>query len=208
MCLLAQLARAASAPARIGCWGDSLTFGTGTSPEFSYPSVLAGLLPGSEIYNEGIPGQTSPEIAKRFLANPAHWGDFTVIWVGRNNYRETTQVLGDVADMVAALPEPKRFVVLSVTTADFPDEYTGQDDANLIRSLDAALKAAYPANYLDVEGFLETQYNPRNAKDAADRANAILPSSLRSDQIHLTARGYSLVAQRIARFILNEGSSR
>jgi lysophospholipase L1-like esterase len=78
----------------------------------------------------------------------------------------------------------------------------------LIRSLDAALKAAYPANYLDVEGFLETQYNPRNAKDAADRANAILPSSLRSDQIHLTARGYSLVAQRIARFILNEGSSR
>lgn len=208
VCSIAVLANAAPVPARIGCWGDSLTFGTGTSPEFSYPSVLAELLPGAEVYNEGIPGQTSPEIAKRFLADPAHWGDFTVIWAGRNNYRETTQILGDIADMVAALPEPKRFVVLSVTTADFPNEFSGRADANLIRSVDAALKAAYPANYLDVESFLETRYNPRNPKDAADHANAILPSSLRSDEIHLTARGYTLVAQRVARFILSGRSGR
>lgn len=204
----AYFANAASVPARIGCWGDSLTFGTGTSPEFSYPSVLAGLLPGSEVYNEGIAGQTSPQIAKRFLADPAHWGDFTVIWAGRNNYRETTQILGDIADMVAALPEPKRFVVLSVTTAKFANEYGGQSDANLIRSLNATLKATYPKNYLDIESFLESRYNPRNPTDAMDHANAIVPSSLRSDEIHLTARGYALVGQRVARFILSGRSGR
>jgi lysophospholipase L1-like esterase len=209
ICGFVPVARAASTPpARIGCWGDSLTFGTGTSPGLSFPSVLAHLLPGSQVYNEGIPGQTSPEIAKRFLADPDHWGDFTVIWVGRNNYSETTQVLGDIADMVAALPAPKRFVVLSVTTADFPNEYTGQSGANLIRSLNRMLKATYPANYLDIEDFLESRYNPRNPRDAKNHANRILPSSLRSDEIHLTARGYALVGQRVARFILSGRAAR
>lgn len=200
--LLGSVAQAASAPARIGCWGDSLTFGTGAPAGTSYPTALKKLLPGSTIFNGGIAGETSPQIAGRFFADPNDWGDFTVIWAGRNNYSETTQVLADVADMVAALPAPKRFVVLSVTTADFPDEYIGQSGYNLIRSLNLALQAAYPANFIDIQTFLWSQYDPRNAHDLKDHANGILPSSLRSDEIHLTARGYALVAQRVARFIM------
>jgi lysophospholipase L1-like esterase len=194
---------APAAPAlHIACWGDSLTYGTGTPPGLPFPSVLQKLLPGSDVLNSGIAGQTSSEIAARFLANPSLWSDYTVIWVGRNNYSETTRILGDVADMVAALPAPKKFVVLSVLTADFPNEYIGQSGYSLIHSVNEALRSAYPANYIDILNFLVSQYNPRSQQDIADNAHGIPPSSLRSDAVHLSARGYALVAQRVARFIL------
>jgi lysophospholipase L1-like esterase len=115
---------------------------------------------------------------------------------------QTAQILDDVANMVAALPAPKRFVVLGVTTADFPEEYVGQSGYNLIIAVNEALRSAYPGNFIDIRSFLLTQYDPRNPQDVRDQANGIPPSSLRSDQIHLSPRGYALVAQRVARFIL------
>lgn len=166
--------------------------------------MLQKLLPGSQILNFGIPGQTSDEIAARFLAASSRRDDFTVIWVGRNNYTQTTQILANVADMVAALPAPKRFVVLGITTADFPNEYVGQSGYNLIIAVNEALRSAYQGNFIDIRSFLLTQYDPRNPQDLRDQANGIPPSSLRSDQIHLSARGYALVAQRVARYILGE----
>jgi lysophospholipase L1-like esterase len=197
------LPAAQAAPAlHIACWGDSLTFGTGTPPGLPFPTVLQRLLPGSDVFNGGIAGEKSYEIAARFLADESRWVDFTVIWVGRNNYSETTRILGDVADMVAALPSPKKFVVLSVLTGDSPNEYAGQSGYNLIHSVNETLRSTYPANYLDILSFLVSQYNPRSQRDITDHLHGIPPSSLRSDDVHLSARGYALVAQRVARFIL------
>jgi len=39
-------------------FGDSLTYGIGTSDEFSYPTILEDLT-GLEVINEGIPGEVT-----------------------------------------------------------------------------------------------------------------------------------------------------
>ncbi len=48
----------------IVAYGDSLTFGTGVSPQDSYPSVLQQEL-GITVINQGVPGETSSSGLKR-----------------------------------------------------------------------------------------------------------------------------------------------
>ena len=54
--------RKASLPqgATVIALGDSLTFGTGATPETSYPSVLAAAS-GWDVINAGVPGETAAE---------------------------------------------------------------------------------------------------------------------------------------------------
>ena len=51
----------------IACWGDSLTQGNQDLTGVSYPGVLQQLL-GVTVYNGGVDGQTSTQIAARMLA--------------------------------------------------------------------------------------------------------------------------------------------
>lgn len=54
----------------VAAWGDSLTSGVGSSAGFSYPEQLAVLL-GRTVYNGGVSGQTSDQIAARQGGAPA-----------------------------------------------------------------------------------------------------------------------------------------
>jgi lysophospholipase L1-like esterase len=177
----------------VTCWGDSLTAG-------AYPMDLQPLLPGSTVYNLGVGGYTSEQIRARFLSFE-HLYDFNVIWSGRNNYGDTEQVISDIADMVAALPSPKRFVVLSLPNGDFSAEYPGMGGYGLIQKLNDALRSTYPNNYIDVRSYLVSKYDPTDPQDVIDHEHDVTPSSLRADQLHLNAEGYGLVAQKIADFI-------
>ena len=103
---------------------------------------------------------------------------FVVIWAGRNNFYSESQVLADVAAMVAALPNPKRYVVLAIPNAEY--EPSGSGDYAAIVALNNALAAAYPNNYIDIRAGLVAQYNPSNGLDVADHTNDIPPSTLRA----------------------------
>jgi lysophospholipase L1-like esterase len=113
-------------------------------------------------------------------ADTARLGDFVVIWAGRNNFWLPTTVLEDVATMVAALPAPKKYVVLSVLNSALTNEGYGQASYTTITALNASLAAAYPANYIDIRTLLAAQYNPSLPQDVFDHGNDIPPASLRA----------------------------
>jgi hypothetical protein len=114
------------------------------------------------------------------LADTGAYGYTTVIWAGRDNYSSQSQVLADVASMVGALTSnPKTFVVLSVINGEYPSEAAGGASYAQIASLNAALQAAYPNNFLDVRTPLVNSYNPALTQDAYDFANSVPPWSMR-----------------------------
>ena len=65
----------------VTAWGDSMTPGTTTG----WPAQFAALS-GTTMNARGVGGETSTQIKTRFMAESARWGDFTIIWAGRNNY--------------------------------------------------------------------------------------------------------------------------
>jgi len=128
-----------------------------------------------------------------------------VLWVGRNNYTDPTQIQSDIAAMIAAHPN-KKFIVLSVLNGDFPGETLGLANWTTITQLNAALKSAYPANYIDIRATLVAQGAPGTPyADASAYANDMVPSALRGDQIHLNQAGNGLVAAAVQSFILDKG---
>jgi lysophospholipase L1-like esterase len=169
----------------IACWGDSLTQGNQDRTGVSYPGVLQQLL-GIPVYNGGVDGQTSTQIAARMLAATNMYGDTDVFWAGRNNYKQPLpsdpepQILSDIASMVNALTSsPKKLLVLSVPNGDGIWDLKGTQDYNRIMALNSALAAAYPNNYLDIRSYLVSQYDPTNLLDLFDHENDVWPASLR-----------------------------
>jgi hypothetical protein len=187
----------------IAFWGDSLT------PTAA--SALQQTLQSYNVYNGGVGGNTSAQIATRMVAATGMSNYITVIWAGRNNIGEVATLTGnpsspdtikaDIASMVASLSPPKRFIVLSVLNSEYPSEYKGGSDYDVIIQLNNDLAALYPNNYLDVRSYLVSQYNPNSPQDVTDFNNDVPPTSLRADAIHLNAAGDALVAQQIANFI-------
>ncbi len=263
-------------------WGDSLTAG---SLSGSYPKQLALLLDKS-VYNGGIPGQTSTEIAAReggvvpsltlslnqipksgavsvselsisllryedkvvrilgsingvtgnltkaaddtysftrtsagqaitnvdanipFLISSAdqRQSAINIFWLGRNNFGDTLQVKADIAAAVAFLnPQNNKFIILSILNGDYPSERADGGDYDKIIELNNDLQLLYPDNYIDIRSYLINQYNPEDAQDIIDFNNNVVPSSLRSDNLHLNTTGYDLVALEVFNFIEEHG---
>lgn len=183
----------------IAAWGDSLTYGNQDGTGTTYPSVLAQLTTRS-VYNGGVSGESSTQIAARMLDDTSRYGDLTIIWAGRNNSEDESAVLGDIASMVAVLPEPKHFLVLSILNACYEGNIESTAYSQII-ALNQALQAAYPNNYLDIRSLLVAQYDPSSPEDVFDHSIDVPPTSLRFDNLHLNAAGYTFVAGQISRAI-------
>src|SRR5688572_1069256 len=66
--------------------GDSITFGTGATPETSYPSVLAQLT-GWKIVNTGVPGDTSAGALARLPGLlQEHAPQLVLVSIGGNDF--------------------------------------------------------------------------------------------------------------------------
>ena len=170
--------------AEIVAWGDSLTSGTGSTNATtkSYPGVLQTNIPGSYVLNEGVGGDTSTQVLTRFNAAPTLHNGTTIIWAGRNDFSSPDTVMANIAAMVAALPSPKRFLVMSITNAATPSETNapGNTAYTSIIALNARIQAAYPNNYFDVRSYLIAQHTS-SAADLIDFGHDVPPFSLRAN---------------------------
>lgn len=195
--LLAGGAAVAQQPVEIVAWGDSLTQGTGGNGD-SWPAWFTRLSDGITVINKGVGGQTSTQIKERMLADKDMHGKFTVIWAGRNNaFDQKGTVQADIAAMVAALGAPNFLVVGISNGAKEPKDGPARWKLTLIDKLNASLKETYGARFVDIRPILVEAYDPAQPQDAKDHADNVVPSSLRSDTLHLNSAGYKVVAQAI-----------
>lgn len=175
-------------------WGDSLTKGIG-GKGVSYPKQLSSLA-SIKVINKGIGGQTSTQIKNRMIAESHYFNFPVIIWVGRNNYKDNAKVKADIAEIVSKLKHTK-YLILSIINADRHTEFKGTENYNKIVQLNSELQKLYSTQYINVRSFLVSNYDATNDKDLENYKNDVIPSSLRSDDIHLNAKGYSLVAKLI-----------
>ena len=190
----------------IAAWGDSLTAGNEDGTGVTYPNVLSANLGNRMVYNGGVGGQTSIQIAARMLADTAKSSWTTVIWAGRNNYSSPSQVESDIAAMVASLGSNTHYLVLSVLNGS-GSESIGDANYNQIISINTYLASTYSGHYLDIRSYLASQtaltdagITP-SAQDLTDIGNGVPPTDLRVDGIHLNAAGYALVATKVGNYI-------
>lgn len=178
-------------------WGDSLTMGHGTTmPNEPYPAVMSTLLV-RDVRNHGVAGETSSQVLTRILAPDAD-GDracVALLWMGRNNFTQTDQITADVRAAVDHQTSGK-VLVLSLLNADSEPRGTQFYDRTVLAN--SLLAQAYGERFVDVRSALIEAYSPDSPQDVADHASDVIPASLRVDVIHLNARGYDIVARKVA----------
>ena len=142
-----------------------------------------------------------------------------IIWVGRNNITQGEQtVAGYEAQSVIVLdaidkavrslnPLNPRFLVLGITNGQpggLPAETIGTAAYAAILSLNTRIQARYPARFIDIRRIL-LESGTGAGQDAIDYANGLIPVSLRSDGIHLSAAGNAVVAAAVQSKLNQQG---
>jgi len=164
--------------------GDSLTYGFGAPPEKSYPAVLQKLS-GHRIINAGRNGDTSAEGLKRL---PALLNDpsvkVMVLCFGGNDIlqkKPRAQLKTNLKQMIQ-MAKAKGIEVLLISVPDI--SLFG------LSPLDLYEEVAEEENVPLVSGLLsDILGNP----------------SLKSDQIHPNAKGYNIMAEKIAEALQQYG---
>jgi acyl-CoA thioesterase-1 len=175
------LGRVVPAGATVLALGDSLTFGTGATPETSYPAVLAQLS-GWQIVNAGVPGDTSAQALERLPALlQEHEPALVLVSIGGNDLlrrlpeadtRASLQRICELAQgagaqvLVLAVPRPSLAAAFIGSLSDHP----------MYAEVSAALKLP-----LHAQGW----------------SSVLADETLRADPIHANARGYAQMARSV-----------
>jgi lysophospholipase L1-like esterase len=192
-CVLVSLASGCSQPAKLPplpadavvlAFGDSLTYGTGASEEESYPVQLARLT-GRRVVREGVPGEVSAAGLARLPALlDEHRPRLLLLCHGGNDFLRRlpkAQAAENVLAMIR-LAKSRGIDVLLIGTPEIgftltpPEFYAG-----------VAKESGIP-----YEGEVLTKI--------------LRNSELKSDQIHPNAKGYRLMAERVAELLKKSGA--
>jgi len=180
----------------VAIWGDSLTNGLFIPANTSWINSL----PGYNVYNGGVGGNTSTQIKDRMLASPNKYSYTTIIWAGYNDLVSPVTVEADITAMVNLLATNTHFKILSILTGDI--ERKGSARYANTMAINNWIATTYPDHYYDIRGYLVSLYNPDIPQDVIDHTADIVPSSLRIDHIHLTGVAYVMVGEKISNLIL------
>lgn len=165
-------------------FGDSLTYGTGTDRDHSYPSVLARLT-GRRVINDGIPGEvTRLGLVRLPKSLASHQPDLVILVHGGNDTLRrlrASQTKENLGQMVAAIRSAGADVVMM-----------GVSGANLFLTA--------PDYYTDVaeelEVPLDTEAIPQLMRDA----------TMKSDRVHFNREGYAALALAVKALLESNGA--
>jgi acyl-CoA thioesterase-1 len=184
----AARAQAVAAGSTVLALGDSLTYGTGASPETAYPTVLAGLT-GWNVVNAGVPGNTSAQALERLpdlLAE--HQPKLVIVSIGGNDFLRKLPEEGTRAN-ITAICQQAHASGAQVLLVAVPQV-----------SLAAALgqMSDHPL-YADIAKELQL---PLQSKGWSQ---VLADDKLRSDAVHANAQGYAEFAHSLHQTVLAAG---
>ncbi len=165
-------------------FGDSLTFGTGANEDESYPAQLEKLI-GRRVVRAGVPGEvTAQALARLPGALDEHSPRLLLLCIGGNDFLRRTgnrQAEANVREMVK-LATARGVGVLLV----------GTPELGLVPSPPAFYAAVAKEYRIPYEGGVITE--------------VLKDTRLKSDPVHPNARGYRVIAERIAATLKKTGA--
>jgi len=157
-------------------FGDSLTAGYGAAGGEDYPSGLAKLI-GREVINAGVSGDTTDAALARLDADVLqHSPRIVIVGLGGNDFLRGAPIASTEANLRAIVKQIQASGAMVVLLGfNFP-----------------SLTASYGKMYARVASDEKCLLIP-------DLLDGIIGNpSLKSDEIHPNARGYALMAERVA----------
>ena len=165
-------------------FGDSLTFGTGAAEAESYPAQLESLI-GRRVVGAGIPGEVTAQALERLpAALEEHAPRLLILCIGGNDFLRrlgNAQAERNVRAMVQ-LAKSRGVNVLLIGTPE------------------PGLLPSPPAFYAAVAKDLGVPY------EEGVITEVLKDASLKSDPIHPNARGYRVIAERLAARLKKSGA--
>ena len=169
-----------TADATILAFGDSLTYGTGTSRDKAYPAVLETLI-SRKVINAGVPGEVSREGLHRLPQLLArHQPDLLILCHGGNDILRKLDLVKakhNIQQMIDLASEQQVQVIL-IGVPEF-------------------------GIFLNPPAFYQELADENNIPILSDALSDILSSAqLKSDHIHPNAMGYQQFAENIAALLM------
>lgn len=165
-------------------FGDSLTYGTGAAEADSYPAQLERLIQ-RKVVRAGVPGEVSAQALARLpSALEEHQPKLLVLCVGGNDFLRNlgqAEVAANVRRMIAMAKQEG-------------------SDVLLLGTPEKGLFVSPPKFYSQIAKELGIPY------DGKVIGEILRNSELKSDHIHPNARGYRLMAERVAELLKQSGA--
>ncbi len=165
-------------------FGDSLTFGTGASEEESYPAQLEKLI-GRRVVRAGVPGEVTGQALERLpAALDEHAPRLLLLCIGGNDFlrRLGKQQAEDNVRAMVKLAKSRGVGVVLIGTPE------------------PGLSVSPPAFYAGIAQEFRLPY------EEGIIGQVLKDSTLKADPIHPNARGYRVIAERIAEMMKKSGA--
>ena len=165
-------------------FGDSLTFGTGAAASESYPAQLEKMI-GRRVVRAGVPGEvTADALARLPAALDEHAPRLLLLCIGGNDFLRrlgNQQAERNVREMVK-LARARGIAVLLIGTPE------------------PGFSVSPPPFYAAVASEFRLPY------EAGVIGEVLKDRALKSDPIHPNARGYRVIAERLAETLKASGA--
>ena len=175
--------QALDANATILAFGDSLTYGTGTSRDKAYPAVLAALI-NRKVINAGVPGEISEKGLPRLSALiKQHQPDLIIICHGANDIlrkMDINQTRNNLQKMIDMAKQNNSKVIL-----------VGVPEFSLFLNTSPIYRELAEQNHLPFSDSI--------------LAEILMKNALKSDHIHPNSLGYQMLAENISLLLQTSG---